>query len=146
MKHRIMPHILAAPIAFGFWWFLFCLYEAGPIERYSRSVFPTDVRGGEIITITSTVIRSKECASTVYREFVDSVGRISAYEPTDGPSLKPGVERFTSQITVPEGMSPGDMIYRVRVTFACNTVQKLFGGPSFVLPDVHLRYIATGAP
>jgi hypothetical protein len=146
MKHRIMPHILAAPIAFGFWWFLFCLYEAGPIERYSRSVFPTDVRGGEVITITSTVIRSKQCSSMVYREFIDSVGRVATYEPFEGPALKAGVEQFKSQVTVPEGMTPGSLTYRVRVEFVCNPVQKLFGGPSFVLPDVHLNYIATGTP
>jgi hypothetical protein len=146
MKRRIVPHVFAAPIAFGFWWFLFCLYESGPIERYSRSVFPTDVRGGEVITVTSTVIRSKECTSTVYREFIDSAGRVATYDPTDGPPLKAGLEQFESQITVPEGMTPGDLIYRVRVTFACNPIQEIFGGPSFVLPDVHLRYIATGTP
>lgn len=146
MKHRIMPHIFAAPLALGFWLFLFSLYESGPIERYSRSVFPTDVKGGDVITITSTVIRSKQCSSTVYRQFIDAEGRQVDYAPTQGVALDIGTEQFETRLVVPEGMSPGRMTYRVRVTFECNPVQHIFGGPSFVLPDVHLNYIATGTP
>jgi hypothetical protein len=142
MRYRILSHVSAAVFGLALFGVLSLIYEPGPIEKYSRVVYPPEVRGGDTLTITSTVVRSKECTSLVVRRFTDASGRVVEFVPFEAIALPVGTERFEAKVVVPEGLSPGPLIYQVKVNFRCNPIQELFGGTWFVLPDVHLEYLA----
>ena len=141
MRYRILSHLSAAAFGLVLFGILSLVYEQGPIEKYSRVVYPPQVRGGETLTITSTVVRTKECTSVVVRRFIDASGRSVDFAAFDAPVLAAGTERFEAKVVVPEGMVPGPLVYQVKVNFRCNPIQELFGGTWFVLPDVHLEYL-----
>lgn len=142
MRYRLLSHASAALFGLALFGVLSMIYEPGPIEKYSRIVYPPQVRGGETLTITSTVVRTKECESIVIRRFIDASGRAVEFAPFDAPVLAVGTERFEAKIVVPEGLAPGPLTYQVRVNFRCNFVQRFLGGTWFVLPDVHLEYLS----
>lgn len=142
MRYRVLSHISAAAFGLALFGVLSLVYEPGPIEKYSRIVYPSQVTGGETLKITSTVIRNKACTSIVLRRFIDSSGRSVDFAPFDSPTVEAGTERFEAKVVVPEGLAPGPLIYQVKVNFRCNFVQQLIGGSWFVLPDVHLEYLS----
>lgn len=142
MKYKLLSHISAAIFGLALFTVLSLIYEPGPIQKYSRIVYPPQIRGGESIHITSTIIRNKECTSTIYRTFIDSSGRIVVFAPADQGLIPAGTEKYEAMVVVPQGLEPGPLTYQVKTNFQCNFLQRFIGGTWFIMPDTHLEYLA----
>lgn len=112
-----------------------------PITQYHQVTAPEIVTKGDTITVTWKEIRNRECDSIVSRMLIDSDGDVVQFATVNIPAKPTGVELMEAfQFKVPEGLDSGRLIYRVRVEFICNFVQRILGGHVFVMPDVVFFY------
>jgi hypothetical protein len=143
MKERVLAPLLGVPVGVAIVWGAMLYAEPSPIERYEREARPLIVHAGEEVTIRWIEVRSSECSSVTLRTLLTSDSKVITFEPLQN-SVKPiGINQGSFTFTVPPLATPGSLIYRVRSNFVCNWVQALFGGPTFILPDIQFEYRVT---
>lgn len=119
---------------------LFMIFKSAPapVESFDRYVWPlTDLLPGDQVNITANVVRrASNCSSHVTRLWIFPDGSRRHLAPQDIERLPSGREVFSAKINIPKDAPPGELRLRVWSEFSCNFVQRWFGGPRFVLPDV----------
>jgi len=140
MRERALAPLLGIPVGIAIVWGAMLYAEPSPIERYEREARPLIVHAGEEVTIRWIENRNAECSSTSFRTLLTSDSKVITFEPLENEVKPVGINHGSFTFIVPPLATPGPLIYRVHSTFVCNWVQALFGGPTFVLPDIIFEY------
>jgi hypothetical protein len=143
---KIAQHISGAVVALLVLSPFALLVEPNPVLSYTRNYSSLDVQPGEIVSVTATIERASACSSRVYRQWIDvqgnTIGDIAVEHIRDLPA---GEVDYFAQFKIPETVLPGPLRYRVKTTFYCNFLQRVFGiGADFVMPDVIFTVRSTG--
>jgi hypothetical protein len=117
--------------------------ETHPIESFVRNTSAERVHRGEVISITSDVVRNKEgCNSTVRRIWLDSNGNELYGDDVERPRLPAGKENYYVALHIPTNVNNGVLRLRTTIEFYCNPVQKFFRvGSTLELPDIFFEVV-----
>lgn len=134
IRQHISGAVVAVIVVLGF----ALISEDQPIVSYDRGYSTLDVKAGQVVSINAVVTRDKACSSSVRRDWIDPNGAVILSVIHDNPEvMDAGTETYSANITIPVNAHPGQLRQRVRATFYCNPLQRLFRwGSDFVLPDV----------
>ena len=128
---KIMLAAIISGIIFGPSLLIFWYNEGAPVSYSRREVLTPTVAPGGVLKSRITAEITKKCISTVYRSIIDGAG----YSHDAAPVTRPAFTNYTVELPVPLGAAPGTAIYRARVEWVCNPVQRWF--PNVVLqPEI----------
>lgn len=140
-KADFFPAILGFGIASLVTYFVYEWRMPVPLEYLRREASHVTVKAGDIVSIKRTEERSRPCAAIVRRRLIAADNAITDFEPVRDSSQPADLDIESEfKFKVPPGLKSGPLIYRATYEFQCNIVQRAFGGPTVVFPDIVFHY------
>lgn len=97
--------------------------EPPPYTLYDRVVLTPRVEPGGTFKLQIKVKWTKSCYSKLYRNIIDSQGRIFPFEREVRPNVK-GFKTFTIEAVIPKVVAIGPARWEVRTEWFCNPIQR----------------------
>ena len=140
-KNEVLPAIVGFTIAAFLTYGIYLWRTPAPIEYFHRYASQTVVKAGDRVTITWSEVRRSTCRSIIHRRLISSDKTVTLFEVMHNPPKPSNIEIVSMfSFLIPSGLPEGPLTYRAHAEFQCNIVQRLFGGPDFVLPDIVFSY------
>lgn len=111
--------VMVGSVLLIFYWF----NEPPPYTMYDRVVLTPRVEQGGIFRLQIKVRWTKSCYSKLYRNIIDSEGRLIPFEREVRPNMK-GFKTFEIEAVIPKVAAAGPARWEVRTEWFCNPIQR----------------------
>lgn len=134
---KLLSHFSGIFVGCFLVYLLVLLYQDHPVTAYERHYSSTDVHAGEVVAVTAEVSKSRACASTVQRIWLDQSGNILLVTTEEQEELSAGLAPYRRMVQIPKNAPEGILRQRVKTIFYCNWLQRLLNiGSEFIMPDI----------